>query len=565
MVATADFVGVGLASVAIPAFVLVAIAIQHRAKPGAHGFAVSVFGIGCWSVATGLRVLVNQPAHRYAATVGMLVFTNVTVLGWLLLVAEFLRRRRVRPSPLAVAGILAVPVLTVAFALTNDWHHLLYGPGTHVTDEGFLAFEFGPWYPIHTVYILSLNVLPAAALAWDFIGSTGIHRRQVALLFTAWGVAFVGSFDFFLRNFGPWPFPAYVDITPVGFLLASGVWGLALFRHDLFELVPIGRRTAVETMPDAVLTVDGDGAVVDANPAAETLFDGDVLRRSVRDVFADHPTVLDHYYERKDGSTEVQFLRDGEVKHFATTTTPVAKRGTQTGTVIVLRDVTTLKNREQELDLHRQVHNRIVRHNLRNELTIIRGNAEEIVRAGEGEVVEFATTILDRSDELVGTNEKARHIMRIIENDGELLTLETVSLVETIAAETGRQYPNARIETALPDEAWVTAHEDLEVAVRNLVENAIVHNEGTARVDVTIERTGDTVEIAIADDGPGIPDHEISVLDQLEETALEHSNGAGLWLVNWVVMKSDGELDFTVTDQGTTVTLRLPAAQVTES
>ena len=100
------------------------------------------------------------------------------------------------------------------------------------------------------------------------------------------------------------------------------------------------------------------------------------------------------------------------------------------------------------------------------------------------------------------------------------------------------------------------------MAVRNLVENAIVHNDGPATVDVTIERPAEAVSIRVADDGPGIPDHEIEVLNQLEETALEHSNGAGLWLVNWVAMKADGHLDFSVTDRGTTVTHTLQRASV---
>ncbi|MFD1586370.1 histidine kinase N-terminal 7TM domain-containing protein [Halorientalis brevis] len=564
MVGLADAVGVGLASVLLPALALVAVAARYSGKPGVRGFVVAVVGLGCWSLATGVRVLVHAPALRFGTAVGQLVFTNVTILGWALLVVEFVHRRRIRLASKRVAAVLAVPVCTVGLALTNDWHHLMYAAGTHVTAQGYLQFEFGPWYPIHTVYLLSVSVGAAATLIREVPGSSGILRRQVTLLFGGWLVATVAVFDFFLEQVGAWPFPPYVDVTPVGFLLGSALWGLALFRHGLFELVPIGRRTAVETMPDAVLTADRDGRIVDANPAARALLDGNPVRQSVSAVFADHPNLLEHYRNGEDGTTAIQFLDDGAVKHFAATTTPITERGTRTGTVIVLRDVTALKSREQELDLHRQVHSRIVRHNIRNELTIIRGSAEEIVRANEGQTAEFARTILERSDELVGTSEKARQIMRIIETDSETLTLNACCLVETIADAMQAKHPDARIETTHPDSAWVTAHEDLDAALENLVGNAIVHNEGTPRVEISVERRDDTVEITVADDGPGIPEHEVAVLDQLEETALDHSSGAGLWLVNWVVMKSDGTLEFDVSERGTTVTLRLQAATVQE-
>ncbi|AQL42817.1 hypothetical protein BV210_08875 [Halorientalis sp. IM1011] len=555
-------VGVGLASVAIPAFGLIAVASRYRGKPGVRGFVVAVVGIGCWSLATGLRALVGDPWLQFGSAVGQLTAANVTILGWALLVAEFDRRRRIGLWSKPVAAALVIPTCTVALAVTSPWHHLVYTSGTVVTASGFRQFGLGPWYPIHVVYVLTLSIGAAVVLFRELPGSSGFHRRQVTLLFLGWLVGTLGTFDFFLKYFGPWPFPPYVDVTPVGFLVGSAVWGLALFRHDLFELVPVGRQTAVETMPDAVLTADVEGRIVDANPAARSLLASDPIRKPVSVVFADYPGLLEHYRDCEERTTDVQILDDGTVRHFSATTTPIVERGHRTGTVIVLRDVSALKRREQELDRHRQVYNRIVRHNLRNELTVIRGNAQEIARRSDGRMTEFAETIRDRSDELIETSEKARRIMRIIEADSYLLTVEARTLVDSIAAEMREQYPSASIETSGPAEAWVSAHEDLEVAVRNLVENAVVHNEGTPNVEITVAQADETVEITVADDGPGIPDNEITVLDRLTETALEHSNGAGLWLVNWIVTKSDGDLDFAVTDRGTTATVTVQAATV---
>ncbi|MDZ7731370.1 MAG: ATP-binding protein [Natrialbaceae archaeon] len=70
--------------------------------------------------------------------------------------------------------------------------------------------------------------------------------------------------------------------------------------------------------------------------------------------------------------------------------------------------------------------------------------------------------------------------------------------------------------------------------------------------------------MTIVDNGPGIPDHELAVLDEGEETPLQHGSGLGLWLVYWLVDKSNGSLEFETGEDGTSVTCLLPAADPPE-
>ncbi|MEF8851938.1 MAG: ATP-binding protein [Haloarculaceae archaeon] len=97
---------------------------------------------------------------------------------------------------------------------------------------------------------------------------------------------------------------------------------------------------------------------------------------------------------------------------------------------------------------------------------------------------------------------------------------------------------------------------ELELAVRELVENALEHTDSDVRV--TAEATGDDyVEVRVADDGPGIARQERGVIEKGEETALEHGSGVGLWLVAWAVREYGGTVEFADRDDGTTVVVRL--------
>jgi len=106
----------------------------------------------------------------------------------------------------------------------------------------------------------------------------------------------------------------------------------------------------------------------------------------------------------------------------------------------------------------------------------------------------------------------------------------------------------------------VYAHSSLDVALTNLIENACEHTAPPdSTILVTATATDDTVGLTVRDDGPGIPDAEIEVLEAMSETKLEHGSGLGLWIVNWVVEQSEGTLAFDTSD-GTRVEITLDRA-----
>jgi len=78
-------------------------------------------------------------------------------------------------------------------------------------------------------------------------------------------------------------------------------------------------------------------------------------------------------------------------------------------------------------------------------------------------------------------------------------------------------------------------------------------------VDPAAEDAGTSgVEIVVEDDGPGIPDHQVAVLEEGAETPLLHGNGIGLWLVHWAVGTLRGDVEFERIPDGSRVRIRVP-------
>lgn len=104
-------------------------------------------------------------------------------------------------------------------------------------------------------------------------------------------------------------------------------------------------------------------------------------------------------------------------------------------------------------------------------------------------------------------------------------------------------------------------------AVGNLVENAVKYSEPGGSVQVRVRTSDGMVDIAVADQGVGIPAHDVDRVferfyrvDQARSRATG-GTGLGLSIVRHVATHHGGTIDVTSTvGEGSTFTLRLPAA-----
>jgi signal transduction histidine kinase len=219
--------------------------------------------------------------------------------------------------------------------------------------------------------------------------------------------------------------------------------------------------------------------------------------------------------------------------------------------------VTDLEERTRQL----RVMDNILRHNLRNDLTVIRGLADHVSTQADGEIAETAEEIVAHTETLMATGEKSRAITDLLSQDPARRSIDIAASMRSIVEEITASRPDVQIETKVPDRLVVSTTLKLREAIEELITNAITHSDReTPSIELRAKAVNGDAEISIIDDGPGIPEMDRDVLETGQAIDdLYHGSGLGLWLVYWIVKRSGGSVEVTdVQPRGTNVTITLP-------
>ncbi len=335
-------------------------------------------------------------------------------------------------------------------------------------------------------------------------------------------------------------------------------------------------ETVLTNIHDGVYTLDLDGQITWVNEVVVRKFDIGYSREELTgapvtmlldqaDIETSLALIEDLVENDPDGSrrceVEVQTAYGDTIPCDLHLSLLPGEDGDIAGTLGVIRDVTDRKRREQRLS----VLNRVLRHNLRNDLNVVLMRLEELVDE-YGIEDSRVDLVREKGQRLVEFGDTVRALDRRLERlDGGAVTRDMAELVRQQCETVRSSYPDATVELDTPETCPVRAGEMVELAVENLLENAVIHGMGADPGDRTVtahvEPDGREVVVHIADNGPGIPDAELEALSS-QEQALRHGSGFGLWVAKWCVEWNDGELTIDRPAEGGTVaTVRLPSAQ----
>ena len=323
-------------------------------------------------------------------------------------------------------------------------------------------------------------------------------------------------------------------------------------------------ETICEASPDAILLVDGSGRITYANRRVADLFgySPDELVGSPQTVL--HPAGEEDRYrelfERHagEGSGMIARFPDGSPIYVETDDgeqVPVeshARSFELAGRQLiagVFRDTTERRRYEERLEKQRddlELLNRVLRHDVRNDLQLVGAYAEMLEAHVDEEGQEYLEIVQERADQAVELTETARDLAAVMGHSEN--TTCPVSLAATLEGEIHdirSSYSDVAvtIEGSLPD-VEASADDMLGAVFQNVLKNAVQHNDkDVPEVVVSAHVDDDRATVRIADDGPGVPDAQKTEIFGKGERGLEGpGTGIGLYLVRSLVDRYGGDV-----------------------
>ncbi|WP_193227565.1 sensor histidine kinase [Aureimonas psammosilenae] len=209
-----------------------------------------------------------------------------------------------------------------------------------------------------------------------------------------------------------------------------------------------------------------------------------------------------------------------------------------------------------------------VAHEINQPLAAIRTYAENarlFLQKGQGERTEHnLQTVIGLTDRIAAITETLRNFSRrgkgaleplAVEEivDGALLILKSRIRESGVAVERQSHGGEAVI---------LGGRIRLEQVLVNLLRNAVEALEGRedGRIQVSVSRLGESVEIEVRDNGPGIPEDMLATLFTPFRTSKAKGTGLGLTISSDIVTELGGALSATSGADGAVFTIRLPPA-----
>lgn len=346
----------------------------------APGTRVGLVGLlatsGVWALALAGQVVAPTATVAAAAHVVGLSVGLAAVGAWLYFASAYAGRDHHR-RPAVRRAAAATYLLIVGVKLTNPIHGAYFAVRAVATPFPYFVVErtLLHWCVAGLAYALAAVgayvLLEAITAAADDSRST----RGTTAVSTLVGLAVV-PVAFTLFTFADASVLIPLDYEPLG-VAAFAVGSQFVFRDSFLAVRRRGRERAIDHLSDAVVVLDDDGAVRDANAAAERAFPA--LVGAVGDpVRAVAPSLAAAVDERS--GEVVRFDVDGDVRYYLIRDDAVdAGVGDRTlGRTVTCTDVTRSEERRRELARQNDQladFGAAVTHELRNPLNVIIGRA----------------------------------------------------------------------------------------------------------------------------------------------------------------------------------------------
>jgi len=419
--------------------------------------------------------------------------------------------------------------------------------------------------------------------------SYSLYRQQSTWLVIGSLIPLAGNVIYIFRLI-----PGLVqDYTSVTFALAGVSFYIGMTRHQLFDIQPIARDAVIDSMSDAMFTLDIENRIIDVNPAALVIMGMEVnaiLGQRAAQVFSPWSGMVEQFKDTLEVQTDIATEYQQQEHHYDLRILPLYdRRNAVTGRLIVVRDITdrkatevALRERTTELEILNEQLNAFahtVAHDIKDPLggvvalsTLLREYFEELSPDAIAEYLDLITNNTMRLASIVDALLLLASVRQLESINTEMLNMALIvanvkkrlsMLIDERQAVfvTPESWPEIRSYGPWVEEVWT-----------NYISNAIkyggtppqielgfsLHEAGNSKLDAA-----SSVRFWVRDNGIGLDvDQQVQLFNKftrLRDT--EPGHGLGLSIARNIVEKLGGEVGVeSEVGQGSTFWFTLPVS-----
>lgn len=475
---------------------------------------------------------------------GVFPFQNIDLSAKLWLVARYVEASALLIAPfmikkqVKVSYVLAVYTIITAILLLNIYMDIF--PTCFIEGTGLTPFK------IYSEYLISFMMLGSLGMLWrqrDQFESYILNTLIVSIIFAVLAeLAFTfysNMYDLYtllghiLKLFSFYLIYKAIVVTgftrPFDLLSKDLILKERMLTEEKERFKELFKNTSVGNI---IIKVTDDGKkflLEDMNLASEAFIDfhrDEILGKDLNDIYNDefeskimkaiHQVWLtgksmkipEFYYHNNSIESWwelfIHRLSSGEI-------------------VIVSKDITLnkkLEKSQEELNEMLKVINKIMRHDISSDLSIISMSLEAFEENNDKKYLEYSQKSVKRCFKRIS---KMRNLEQMVSNRYELNPYNLQDLITEVSG-------NHRIKIDMKGNCVVMADEGLYSVIDNIVRNAVDHGQAS-HIDITVSEEDDICRMRIADNGIGIlPDIKGNIFNEGFVYGSKGNTGLGLYI-----------------------------------
>ena len=405
----------------------------------------------------------------------------------------------------SIAGIL--------LAISNPLHRLVWRDLTlapiHLTNFN----QLGPVFNILLVYsyaLLMASIIIFSLAAWR---SFNVYKKQALVLVFSVVAPLVFNIIFY-TPFSPVP---GMDLSSIGFLITGILLIFGIRSFNLVSIQPVYRDILIENMIESVLVINPEGYIIDLNPKAMELYQGNrnIIGEKLEDALPSIARALKNFDLKQSCRTEMVLSKNPPV-YFDLSCSPIKDSyGNNCCCLVMWHDITELiesqnKLMEQELETAQFKERELLSDKLHDELgqilNLIQVNLNIMrknIRANNSRAVLITLDHLQTIVNDASLNIRGHMIeQQVISTEDEGFTQALKQFLERYQKTT-----QLKIKLTLPDrdlQKMVSEKAQMHLfrILQESLSNAFIHSQAD-EVEVLFAANRDTLKMVLSDNGIG--------------------------------------------------------------